>query len=454
MKRAAIFLLVLSLVACSLGEPLVTLAEEESLSAEIDPGVLTGLFREVLIEEDMGNCPIDEFKVPGEGVRLKGGTGGFLTAFTPMPGDVYAAGQHVANLASPSFTDRSAILIVDDFDQDLNPGVYLPDAGGGGSHGALVFNHTLALLSTLNPIGNPARQIDPFTVNEPAPEMPFEFEAFGLPSVTFPKLGVTVAAVDTDDFNTDAIAGRIAATIHALSQGGVSRFAVNLSFGLVPCSVLEDFGAAKDEFSTFEAYRDAILRKNGYDPHSPKVERFRKELTQILTVSVGGAPLRQLSQFGPNAFGKVERIAYLASAGNYKMEDSLYPGRWAEFASVSASVLETRSIKKNTPYLLKTRNKDYTYSNTGEVLLPGGYYQFTRYDAKQGRWVSNPKLGFAGTSFAAPMLSVFTALDYTSHTPRCKVARHGGTPLAFYDPATSAPPLNQPLEDALNVYCP
>lgn len=451
MKYVAVVLfLILFLGACSADDPSTAL--ERLAETDIDTYGLTGLSREVLIDKSLGNCPVDEIKIPGEGAHAAGSTGGLFTLPFPVhvstvSNDVYLVGEDIFRAASPSLTHPSAILIVDDFDQDLNPGVYLPDARGDGSHGSLVFNHTLALLSTLNPMGNPARQLDPFLVEEPAPEMPFKFAPFNLPLVTFPKLGVTVAAVDTNDFDTDVIAGRIAATIHTLSQRGISRFAVNLSFGLVPCSVLADFGAVEEEVLTFEAYRDAVLRKNELD-----VARFEEELTRILTMSVGDAPLRQLSGFDPRAFGKVERIAYLASAGNYKMDYSLYPGRWSGFASVSASVLKTQLVKR-TLRLLKPYQKDPTYSNTGEVLLPGGYYQFTHYDAKQQRWVSDPNLGFAGTSFAAPVLSVFTALDYTNRTPRCKVARHGGTPLAFYDPATPAPPLNQPLEDALNNYC-
>ena len=450
MKHIAVVLfLSLSLSACAVDDPSVAV-EQQIAETEIDASRLVSLSREMLIDEGLGNCPINEIKIPGEGLRAAGSSGGLFTSpftFNTVPDDLYKVVKDTINLASPAFNQPTAILIVDDFDgMGLSqPGTYLPDARGNGSHGALVLNHTLALLNTFDPIGDPAKQLgNALPVYDPAPDIPFDFRPLNVPLVEFPNFGITVAAVDTQDFDTDIIAGRIAATLHTLSQRGISRFAINLSFGLVPCSVLEDFEEVKKRYPTFEAYRDAILNANRLD-----VTRFREELAQILTTPVGQLPLRQLAQLDPeDYFPRTNMVAYLASAGNYKMDHSLYPGYWPEFASVSAADLSTWQAPNVYP------SKDYTYSNTGEVLLPGGYYQFTHYDPSVGDWVSERDIAFAGTSFAAPVLSVFTALDYTGRAPRCPAAYGRGTPLAFYDTdQRGKPPLNVSLEDAITQNC-
>ena len=445
----------------------------------------------------MGNCPINEFDIPGEGLRLQGSIGGLAVEPFPAnrkPGGVARVSQYVTALAFsdldhlldpdhpldleelPAPEQRSAILVVDDF----NGGVYSPEPGalrelvdgligiddpseraarqeelldsleanGELSHGALIFNHTLALLNVLDPDSQTDNESVLF-VDTPAPRTPFDFVPLDVVFVEFEGRGVLVAAVDTEDFNTDIIAGRIAATIHALAeQERISRFAVNLSFGLVPCSVLEDFQVSKEEREgeevlTFENYLNEVLNANNLD-----AERFRKELAALLSIPVGTAPLRELAQTAPETFGGVEAIAYLAAAGNYGhvMEGySLYPGYWPEFVSVSAADL-------NWDWLELYQNKKEGYSNTGEVLLPGGFYQFTL----AGEF-SIPGVSVAGTSFAAPAASVFTALDYTNDVPRCRFFQDRGTPLAFLDtdnPPKPLPLVNVPLWGALEAYCP
>ena len=287
-----------------------------------------------------------------------------------------------------------------------------------------------------------------FAIHKPASarefhKPPFNFVPFSVHVTEFPNLNLTVAAVDTEDFDTSIIAGRIAATIDTLAQRSISRFAVNLSFGLVPCSVLEDFGAVKERYPTLEAYRDAILGKNGYS----KVASFREELEQLLVSPVGAKPLQRLAQLDPNDFFEAEAVAYLASAGNYSMGYSLYPGAWPEFASVSASDMSRRPTDP-----LNYSHRD-TYSNAGEILLPGGYYEFNLYYHGRG-WKPMPGLAFAGTSFAAPVLSVFTALDFTSYAPRCPVTSDYITPLAFHHTYGVKSWQDVMLPDATSNFCP
>ncbi len=435
---ASSLLLTLFLSACSISDP--SNLEQQAFET-IDPSNLIGLSGEEfrLINEDTGNCSIDEIKIPGEGLRAMGGSGGLFTqpfSISTVPDDINIISQEVLNLASPHFDQPTALLVVDDFDgQGLNqPGVYFPDIRGQGPHGSLVYNHTLALLAKIDQsMGknpklklSPAVKMDSFEIHKPARidlfnEPPFNFEPFSGHVTQFPNLNLTVIAIDTEDFDTSIIAGRIAATIQrAADHWNISRFAANMSFGLVPCSVLEDFTAVKQMYPTFESYRDALLAKNKLS-----VTQFHKELTEILTTPVGNDPLQLLAQFNPEAIsGNVDAVAYLASAGNYGMNYSLFPAHWPEFASVSASDL---SVDPSRP--LEISHKDAAYSNSGEILLPGGYYQLNLY-YPGGGWQPIPDIAFAGTSFAAPVLSVFTALDFTSRAPQCPVTHEHSTSLA------------------------
>jgi hypothetical protein len=414
-----------------------------------------------LIDEQAGNCPVNEIEIPGEGYRVKGGIGGLAIAPNPVgitPGNPLTVGQHIFDQAAPDLTERAAIIVVDDFNGGpRQPGVYfldqqegraLADLSGGAtetevqgleanrqySHGALVFNHTLALLS--------AHDTNPEVSQIRVPILE-EDAVISIPIVIFTKLNVTVVALDTQDFDTEVISGRLRETIRALGQQqNIDRFAVNLSFGLVPCSVLADFGAANREGMTFEAYQQEVLDANGLDAGA-----FRQDLVALLTTPVGTDPLVTDVARNRELNGGSE-ISYLAAAGNYALPYALYPGYWSEFVSVSA-----QNLASSTPV------RDPDYSNLGEVLLPGGYYTLTAYDPVGGSWRDYPNLSVAGTSFAAPVLSVFTAFDFTNPAPRC--ARRSpdiASPLAFFktDPPVSLPlpDLDVTLADALGRYCP
>ena len=430
-----------------------------------------------LIDVQAGNCPVNEVDIPGEGYRVKGGIGGLVVG--PIPSGVdpvspLEVGPQISAQAVPG-TEQAAIIVVDDFNGDAEqPGVYFIDQQEGStlaglqgattdeemaalevevaaletnrqySHGALVFNHTLALLGAFDPNPEPSG-IRVFVPKEDA--------VISLPSVIFSRLGVTVLALDTNNFDTADIGPRLQATIQTLAQQRqrISRFAVNLSFGLVPCSVLADFDDVDDTINdtddikasgqpdlTFEEYLQEVLATNSLD-----AAKFRDDLANILTTPVGTDPLLTGAETDPEGLGEVE-ISYLAASGNYRLPYSLFPGYWSEFVAVSASSATDPQVK------------DADYSNTGEVLMMGGYYTLTAYDPRTGAFTEYPNISIAGTSFAAPALSVFTALDFTGATPRC-MTPDPASPLAFFktDPpvAVPLPELDLPLEVATKRYC-
>lgn len=429
---------------------------------------------ERLIDEGAGNCPSDEFEIPGQGVHAMGSIGGLAVAPYPSgstPGDVSPTSEEIVNLSSPAFDQRAAILVIDDFNGD----VYFPDQRiddapvtlgslrerlpeelsaralqqeqelekleryGQLSHGSLVFNHTLSLLRVLSS------------------DIKVDFLGDTL-FAEFPELGIVVFAVDTEKFNTEVIAERTSDAVQSVfDKLGISRFAINLSFGLVPCSVLEDFRAAKEGLEspalTFEKYVEDVLLKNGL------AGKLREQLASLLTTPIENDPLLALSEEGISLPSEEEEnldvefsgeeanpimITYLAAAGNYKYDWSLAPGYWSEFVSVSAENLSGPAGVK-----------DPEYSNTGEVLLSGGFFELTFYDPANRIWVTYPDISVAGTSFAAPVLSVYTALDFTHSTPRCMPTPL--SPLAYFntDPPVSEPlpTLNEPLDTAVNK-CP
>ena len=436
---------------------------------KFNPEILTSLVNgEQLIKSEEGNCPVDEIEIPGEKARVAGSTGGFVIApnpvgknGTPIPtGNPLETSKKMFDAAEPSFNEPTAIIVVDDFNGGVRqPSVYfldqqdaptLADLKSGAteadvaqleadrqySHGALVFNHTLALLSAEDP--NPE-------LSEIRIPVPDREEVISVPILTSTRLNIVVVPLDTQNFNTDIIGGRLQATINTLARQQIRRFAVNLSFGLVPCSVRDDFRAANDAELTFEGYRDEVLDANGLD-----VKKFRDDLANILTtpVNIDNDPLLAVAETNLELSGAAD-ITYLAASGNYRLPYSLYPGYWPEFVSVSAQNLANTSA----PAV-----RDPDYSDTGEVLMPGGYFMLTAYDPNTGGFRTYPQISIAGTSFSAPVLSVFTALDFTGATPRCTRRPPSLTsPLAFFNtdvPVSPAPALNVGLEDALNKYCP
>ncbi len=76
----------------------------------------------------------------------------------------------------------------------------------------------------------------------------------------------------------------------------------------------------------------------------------------------------------------------------------------------------------------------WPHSNDGDISVPGAWFLFD--DGKYR----------AGTSFAAPVVSMLIALDLTQTTPQCKI--RGNTPVlahGAYD--------NQLLADAVAQFC-
>jgi hypothetical protein len=113
-------------------------------------------------------------------------------------------------------------------------------------------------------------------------------------------------------------------------------------------------------------------------------------------------------------------IVPVASAGNFKQRKPFYPARWPEVISVSANEGDNLRF--------------WAHSNDGDISVPGAWFLFD--DGKYR----------AGTSFAAPVVSMLIAIDLTQTAPQCTI--RGNTPTlahGAYD--------NQLLADAVAQFC-
>lgn len=447
-------------------------------------------------DEDLsiGNCPFNEVLVRGEKVHVRGG-GGFYEASPKQPA---ATPDEAARLiqdnlslsqAAPSLsTNRSAngmsaIMIVDD-DFDLpnhrtqmvvSPPTLshvLADIGhnpaakperdterlqkatdtGDLTHGDLVLHHTLNVLYALSPnysvktqrVTQPSR----LTTKDRSLNRSLNnsFIGFDTVIVEFPDLNLVVATVPTNGYQTGLIASRLAAALETLTSGyRVDDVAVNMSFGLVPCSVVSQIAEHRKKIPEYTMlnYAEDVLNnyygENGFSPL--ELQAFLVAL--LRPIEPEADPLRRFIQLSIDADDasflipgrRVPQLAYVASAGNYKLSFPLYPAAWPEVISVSASV--------------KTQKTGY--SNSGEDMLPGNHVL-----TLPGRGSVQP-VAVAGTSFAAPVLAAFAALDMSSPSPRCTYFPPSLAHYDFFNLGSSKLTRTNPnlrLRNALVTLCP
>jgi hypothetical protein len=387
-----------------------TSTSNEPLEALSNP--LFGVSGTLLIQPNQGNCPIDDLDIPGEIPRVNGSTGGLAILNAPYKGQPTSltyptgTGQHVKNVAALYGTPArdTGILVIDDFQGGpftLNQAVYdlqnesfptndpiaraaaiqtrldeLQDAGLL-AHGQLVFNHINALL-----IGAGYTRI---SVGEAVTGLAIFQHTNGTK--------IHVKAVDIEDFDTSVIAQRVGQGLSVLRAApySVNDIAVNMSFAVVPCSVLFDFEIS--DLPTFESYIDALLDAN---PGATLAQIRRAIITPVFP-----DPLYTLMSgtlFQPST-------VYIAAAGNYSLSFPMYPAAWPEVISVSSHEARSKKIS--------------TFSNRGEVMITGGWFRLTNPAGINGAMTNAPRVVYQGTSFSAPAVSVFTAIDLASNPPEC-----------------------------------
>jgi hypothetical protein len=405
---------------------------------------LLGINGQKLIEPALGNCPIDEFRIPGERPRARGSAGGIAVLNATYPnapttlGYPTSTGNYVKSVAALYGTpSRNVALIVLD---DFGSGVYRLDKSvydlstlsfptgdavsraiaieealdelqtlGKLSHGALVFNHINALLVAGG-----------YTVaNATVDSVSFKNPTNG----TY----VLVKAVNTEGFSTEVFAPRLETAFLELRNSGYSSIAINMSFAIVPCSVRSDFANNRASYPTFEKYAAEVARING-ETLDTVFRTIRRPVAndQLYSVITGN------NEFPPLPG---ETRVYVAASGNYGLNYPMFPAAWPEVISASSHDIGAGLSD---------------FSNRGEVMITGAWFRLSNPAFLNGGFGSSPKVVYAGTSFAAPALSVFTAYDLASEIPMCALQTAAPTrPDLAYGPPWS----NRRLQLATELYC-
>lgn len=404
MKRRHLFLLL-----ALLGIPPL-LAGCRTISGIVQAN-LVGLDGKPLIDPQQGNCVFDQLDAREEGYRLAGSVGGLAFVSDGRPTPIARAAAEAARIAAiPGLTKASratALLIVDDFaggrvlqlgapvfelagdalrgapegfEAAFDATLDTLEANGELSHGALVMQHAVALVAALpGAFYEGAKGADTalFRLND-AP--------------------LVLRAVDTGGFRTDRIADAIrSAAAQLLEDFGVLRFSVNMSFAIVPCSVVGDF--RRSGIPSFDAYVDELARR-GY-------LGLRDELFGIAVTPLPGDPLEAFVE-DPDLKGPGDEtaIVFHAASGNYALPYQLAPATWSGVLGVGAGDADSDLAAG--------------FTNAGQVLAGGAWY---RLEDPVGFTPAGPVLAddlvLAGTSFAAPAAALFGALDLAQPTPRC-----------------------------------
>jgi hypothetical protein len=411
---------------------------------------LLGINGKNLIEPKLGNCPIDDLRVPGERPRANGSTGGIavLNATYPSaPGTstltdpsstatyvkstaalygtpsrnvallvlddfgagVYRLGKEVYELQTLPFTTADAVSRAIEIEGKLNALQRL----GKLSHGALVLNHSNALLVT-GGYSVAARSTAGDTI------------LFKNPST---GSYVYVKAVNTEGFDTSRIAPKLEAALREVRILGYKSVAINMSFAIVPCSVRNDFAANRASYPTFESYARRVAIIN-----SVPLDTVFRTIRQPVTPD----PLYTLIQAQQPAG---ETRVYVAASGNYGLVYPMYPAAWPEVISVSSNDAKPKDNSGAGPS---------TFSNKGDIMITGAWFRLTNPAALNGSFGDAPNVAYAGTSFAAPAISVFTAYDLANAAPRCALQRLRPTlPDLSYGLWA-----NTRLQAATTLYCP
>lgn len=382
-------------------------------------------------DEQAGNCAASEFARPGQGLQAVGAglqavgaVGGLFVGDTSTFASSVTTTGTVADqlwggLTDKKFYDSVALLVVDDFGGvfDLPSALFGTDSvdlqalvdEGSLSHGALVLHQLRQLAADALPGFSTFSGKNPRIDDDPY----FKFHD---------SRGhyLMIQAVDVAGLDTDLVAQRIRDAVSFIgANGGIGfkQLVVNMSFAVVPCAVVGDAAAVVGSTSAipnFEAYVAALATANGIG------RQYLDELGELVStpVSVADEPLftylncplpvgtgasARCDGMGTGEYAKptVTSMVHVAAAGNFGNDYALYPAAWSTVVSVgSLDVLSTGYGAARS-----------TFSNAGTILAPGNAFTLA---AKDGRTIA-----YAGTSFSAPVVSLFAALDQMLKTTQC-----------------------------------
>ena len=457
---------------------------------------LTPLVIDSFVEDEDGspllNCIVNEFTMPtqgfnavgagfnavgagfnavGAGFNAVGAVGGLFlfeqsstVSDSPEvrlfdPGEAYAL---IADLVVPEgegkyYGPDAAILVVDDFSTptgrayEVPPGLLAPSASREDltrmaldelSHGALVMHQIVKMLED-------DADWDRTSVDEMGNDWGPGFVVF---RNDFGQR-LVVAGVDTGGFETDIIPERIHNALNALLQisnaedsSSIDRVAINMSFAIVPCGVLDDYQAFVEGLpQTFEEYVAALGDANG-------LRGLEEDLANLVLTPLAGedeplftyisdpygchgegwggegwggegsyyytweglvtSPPGDLPCWWDSYQGQGRYVNYFASSGNFGLDYPMFPAAWPSVVGVGSQNATFPAPEDPELFNFDPPTKSL-FSNRAEILAPGALLELGR--SEDG----SQALGYAGTSFSAPVVTLYAALDFLRDWPWC-----------------------------------
>lgn len=357
-------------------------------------------------------CSVSEFEIPGQGFRSSGqgqiGGFGYATETASTTAGALTSSLVAQARNGTGLQSNVLLLVADHFEGkfDLGNEVFTQTfmdpatmrslrSSGALTHGALVFRHLVDILKS------PSSGF--ISWNRPSPTTYRFFAASGVE--------LEVRAVDIWRSGTPADTTYIAAKIKAALGTAVTstrKYALtNMSFALLPCEIFSDYKAlpvSTTEVVTFNDYAQKIYSLNlgAAIPADTTYDDFVKQLVELSNLS--SDPLNALIQ--DPAWG-AKRFTYVASSGNYGLPVSMYPAAWNGVVNVTGSTVDNVATS-----IREDRSRNTTFFNVGEIMHVGATFSLPT-PVKGGRTVY-----YRGTSFSAPEVSVFSAIDMMS-AKRC-----------------------------------
>lgn len=421
------------LVACAAAPaappPLVVQGEEgpskhETTLPRLEREPLVGLAGGPLVVPELGTCTVPQpYGFSGTTGRVELALGPKDVAPTRVGAD-HAADGVLGPILRTDPSEPVGVLVVDRFDDGAFPiddfdlahaGPILDRIGRQElPHGLLVWNHLNGVIAGTGLYARDDR---------------------GGGEVAWRRDGgdLLVRAVDYRAGDSAALAAALADALDRFAAEGIERAVVNLSFAMVPCSVVRDYEEVMAEIAGYDEYVRALFEANGDEiaaqlPAASPEER-RLALEQSLRVPVDDPALLPSE---PGASDPLYRLIearreaiFVAAAGNFDHPFPTFPAAWQRVVSVGAHVLGAPSVPA-------------PYANAAEVAAAGGHLAATFAEeqlygggfalelldpAEPGRAsYGRVEAHYAGTSFAAPAVSAFSAIDLATGTPRCGAA--------------------------------
>lgn len=212
-------------------------------------------------------------------------------------------------------------------------------------------------------------------------------------------------SIDTSEI-ADALREAVGqeAELATVAEANLKGLVVNMSWVLLPCPTVESFNANRNLFPTFKDYVDELknLDGNGWmldEGIAPE------DIVRMLTWVGPGDPLYQVTVLAtvddyPELVNK--RLAFVAASGNSRLPYQMLPAGWPAVIGVGAPV---------------DGHPMPPFSNAAGVIATGAWFAVQPWE-KEAAGTNTGVMALAGTSYSAPIVSLFTAIDIANKS-RC-----------------------------------